>query len=67
MQLISRLEQETRLDKLVAAGQRAARLIRPGKVRDGLNGVWLGHPVHPAAGPGPGGRVAVSEHGGPVR
>ena len=47
MQLISRLEQEKRLDKLVAAGQRAARLIRPGKVRDGLNGVWLGHPVHP--------------------
>jgi hypothetical protein len=34
MQLISRLEQEKRLDKLVAAGQRAARLIRPGKVRD---------------------------------
>ena len=47
MQLLSRLEQEKRLDKLVAAGQRAARLIRPGKVRDGLNGVWLGHPVHP--------------------
>ncbi len=47
MQLISRLEQDSRLDKLVAAGQRAARLIRPGKVRDGLHGVWLGHPVHP--------------------
>ena len=24
-----------------------ARLIRPGKVRDVLHGVWLGHPVHP--------------------
>ena len=47
MQLISRLERDSRLDKLVSAGQRAARLIRPGKVRDGLHGVWLGHPLHP--------------------
>ena len=31
MQLISRLEQDSRLDKVVSAGQRAARLIRPGK------------------------------------
>jgi Rieske [2Fe-2S] domain len=44
MQLLSRLERDSRLDKAVAAGQRAARLIRPGKVRDGLHGVWLGHP-----------------------
>jgi nitrite reductase/ring-hydroxylating ferredoxin subunit len=34
MQLISRFEQDSRLDRAVAAGQRAARLIRPGKVRD---------------------------------
>ncbi len=47
MRLISRLEQDTRLDGTVAAGQKAARLIRPGKLRDALNGVWLGHPVHP--------------------
>jgi hypothetical protein len=47
MQLISRLEQATGLDTLVSAGQRAARLIRPGKFRDGLHGVWLGHPLHP--------------------
>jgi nitrite reductase/ring-hydroxylating ferredoxin subunit len=47
MQLISRLEQATNLDAIVAVGQRAARLIRPGRVRDGLNGVWLGHPLHP--------------------
>lgn len=47
MQLISRLEQDDRLDKLVSAGQRMARLIRPGRVRDGLHGVWLGHPLHP--------------------
>ena len=24
-----------------------ARLIRPGRIRDGLHGVWLGHPLHP--------------------
>jgi nitrite reductase/ring-hydroxylating ferredoxin subunit len=47
MRLISRLEQESRLDRLVSAGQRAARLIRPGKLRDTLHGVWLGHPLHP--------------------
>jgi nitrite reductase/ring-hydroxylating ferredoxin subunit len=47
MQLISRLEQNSRLDKVVTAGQRVARLIKPGRLRDGLHGVWLGHPVHP--------------------
>lgn len=47
MQLISRLEQDSRLDGVVSAGQRVARLIRPGKVRDALHGVWLGHPLHP--------------------
>src|SRR5690348_2663329 len=47
MRLISRLEQDSRLDGAVAAGQRVARLIRPGKVRDVLHGVWLGHPLHP--------------------
>ena len=44
---ISDLEQDTRLDGAVSAGQRVARLIRPGKVRDVLHGVWLGHPLHP--------------------
>jgi nitrite reductase/ring-hydroxylating ferredoxin subunit len=47
MQPISRLEQDTRLDTLVSAGQRVARRIRPGPVRDILHGVWLGHPLHP--------------------
>ena len=47
MQLISRLEQESRLDRAVSAGQRAARLIRPRRLRDMLHGVWLGHPLHP--------------------
>lgn len=47
MRLTSRLEQESRLDRLVSAGQRAARLIRPGRLRDTLHGVWLGHPMLP--------------------
>ncbi|MFY9928085.1 MAG: Rieske (2Fe-2S) protein [Streptosporangiaceae bacterium] len=47
MQPISSLEQDSRLDGVVAAGQRLARLIPPGPVRDALNGVWLGHPLHP--------------------
>jgi nitrite reductase/ring-hydroxylating ferredoxin subunit/uncharacterized membrane protein len=47
MQPISRLEQDSRLDGLVSAGQRLARLIKPGKVRDALHGRWLGHPLHP--------------------
>jgi nitrite reductase/ring-hydroxylating ferredoxin subunit/uncharacterized membrane protein len=47
MRLISRLEQDSRLDGTVSAGQKVARLIRPGKLRDALHGVWLGHPVHP--------------------
>lgn len=47
MGLISLVEHNTRLDGIVSAGQRAARLIRPGRARDALNGVWLGHPVHP--------------------
>ena len=47
MQLISRFEHDSRLDQAVSAGQRVARLIQPGKVRDALHGVWLGHPLHP--------------------
>ena len=47
MYLISFLERARALDRLVEPGQRAARLLRPGKVRDSLHGVWLGHPLHP--------------------
>ena len=47
MQLISRFEHDSRLDQAVSAGQRVARLIRPGKVRDVLHGSGLGHPLHP--------------------
>src|SRR3989440_9777888 len=44
---ISQLEQDTRLDGAVSAGQRVARFIRPGKVRNVLRGVGLGPPLHP--------------------
>src|SRR2546423_5325310 len=47
MRTISRLEDADQLDSTVAVGQRAARWIRPGKLRDALHGVWLGHPLHP--------------------
>ena len=47
MEAISRLEQADALDGLVAAGQRVARLIPPGRLRDAVHGTWLGHPLHP--------------------
>ena len=47
MYLISSLERACALDRLVGPAQRAARLLRPGRVRDALHGVWLGHPLHP--------------------
>jgi nitrite reductase/ring-hydroxylating ferredoxin subunit/uncharacterized membrane protein len=47
MRVISRLEDADQLDPAITVGQRAARSIRPGRIRDALHGVWLGHPVHP--------------------
>jgi Rieske [2Fe-2S] domain len=47
MRLISQLERAEALDRVVTLGQRAARCLRPGRLRDGLHGVWLGHPLHP--------------------
>ena len=47
MPSISQLEQAESLDRVVVPGQRVARWLRPGPVRDALNGVWLGHPLHP--------------------
>ena len=47
VRIASRLEQAGQLDQAVTLGQRAARLLRPGPVRDALHGVWLGHPLHP--------------------
>jgi len=47
MYLISYLERAKALDRLVGPAQRAARLLRPGRARDALHGLWLGHPLHP--------------------
>jgi nitrite reductase/ring-hydroxylating ferredoxin subunit len=47
MRIVSHLEQAKVLDRLTGPGQRAARLLRPGRARDALHGVWLGHPLHP--------------------
>ena len=47
MQTISRLEQATGLDRVIAASQRVVRKLGPGRARDALHGVWLGHPLHP--------------------
>jgi len=47
MGIMSYLERAKRLDRLVEPGQRVARMLPPGRVRDALYGVWLGHPLHP--------------------
>ena len=47
MHLINSLERTKSLDRLVGPGQRVARLLPPGRARDALYGVWLGHPLHP--------------------
>lgn len=44
---ISYLEEAKGLDRLTCPGQRVARLLPPGRARDALHGVWLGHPLHP--------------------
>jgi nitrite reductase/ring-hydroxylating ferredoxin subunit len=47
MRIVSNLEQAKALDRFVELGQRVARKLPPGRIRDGLNGVWLGHALHP--------------------
>jgi hypothetical protein len=47
MRTVDDLERAEKLDGLVSLGQRAARLLPPGRARDALHGVWLGHPLHP--------------------
>ena len=44
---LTRLERAQALDRVIAPAQRVVRRLRPGPVRDALNGVWLGHPLHP--------------------
>jgi nitrite reductase/ring-hydroxylating ferredoxin subunit len=48
MYLVSYLERAKGLDRLSGPGQRIARLLPPGRVRDALHGVQLGHPLHPS-------------------
>jgi nitrite reductase/ring-hydroxylating ferredoxin subunit/uncharacterized membrane protein len=47
MRSVSRLETVTALDRIVTPLQKAARALRPGRLRDLLHGVPLGHPAHP--------------------
>jgi hypothetical protein len=47
MRAVDGLERAEKLDGLVGLGQRLSRLLRPGRSRDALHGVWLGHPLHP--------------------
>lgn len=47
MRAVADLERAEKLDGLAGVGQRWARLLRPGRFRDALHGVWLGHPLHP--------------------
>ena len=47
MHPMSYLEQAKPLDRLTVPVQRAARRLPPGRIRDALHGVWLGHPLHP--------------------
>jgi nitrite reductase/ring-hydroxylating ferredoxin subunit/uncharacterized membrane protein len=44
---IDYLERAKGLDRLTGPGQRIARLLPPGRARDALHGVWLGHALHP--------------------
>ena len=42
-----RLERAEGLDRVVGPVQQVVQKIPPGRVKDALHGVWLGHPVHP--------------------
>lgn len=41
------LERTESLDSVVSPLQRLVQRIPPGRFRDALHGVWLGHPLHP--------------------
>jgi nitrite reductase/ring-hydroxylating ferredoxin subunit/uncharacterized membrane protein len=47
VRLSDRLEHAEGLDRVVEPVQQVVRRLPPGRVRDALHGVWLGHPVHP--------------------
>ncbi|HEU5028314.1 MAG TPA: Rieske (2Fe-2S) protein [Spirillospora sp.] len=48
MRTLDRLEESTALDSVVEPAQKIARGVKPGRFRNVLHGVWLGHPLHPA-------------------
>jgi nitrite reductase/ring-hydroxylating ferredoxin subunit/uncharacterized membrane protein len=47
VRLSDRLEYAEGLDRVAGPVQQVVRKLPPGRVRDALHGVWLGHPLHP--------------------
>ncbi|MFF7977085.1 Rieske 2Fe-2S domain-containing protein [Streptomyces sp. NPDC007905] len=47
LRLLDALEREPRADAVIDALTGGVRALPLGRVRDGLHGRWLGHPVHP--------------------
>lgn len=47
--VLDRLELMTGLDRVGEPLRRAVEAVLPGRLRDFLHGVWLGHPLHPVA------------------
>jgi nitrite reductase/ring-hydroxylating ferredoxin subunit/uncharacterized membrane protein len=47
VRLSDRLEYAEGLDRVAEPVQQVVRKLPPGRVRDALHGVWLGHPLHP--------------------
>ncbi|NJC62964.1 Rieske (2Fe-2S) protein [Planosporangium flavigriseum] len=47
--LLDRVEMAGALDRVGDPLRRGVRAVLPDRVRDALHGVWLGHPLHPAA------------------
>lgn len=46
---MNRIETADSLDRVANPLVRAVQAVLPGRVRDALHGVWLGHPLHPVA------------------
>jgi nitrite reductase/ring-hydroxylating ferredoxin subunit/uncharacterized membrane protein len=47
LRVSDKLERTESLDTVVSPIQRFVQRIPPGRFRDALHGVWLGHPLHP--------------------
>ncbi|MEU5884760.1 Rieske (2Fe-2S) protein [Spirillospora sp. NPDC047279] len=48
MSILNKLENTSELDRVITPAQKLVRRLGPGKLRDALHGVGLGHPLHPA-------------------